>query len=1016
MTDRMRLRLASLVLAFGGCSSDPMSGQRTLDDLVAVGGDARILQDEAWLRVAVSRATHRPSLLAAREGVLVEDDASRPVEARTRAFLASYGGLVGLSRAERDTLPFTIRNVMAHGDEQIVRVTQQHAGLPVHGAELVVRLGARGIASIGGTWVPDVAVDPTPRLSASDASARAIAKVGSTAKATAASLAILPVGLLRGASPDARLAWSVHVEHEGAAYEVWIDALDGRVHEQLSLHQHAMFRRVRSGGFGHFYAEVANEDDPPNALDPDPIHRIFRFSGQSYAFFASAFGRDSYDGEGRTLNATYRADCAAGAYWQYDVNICAGYAVDDIVAHEWGHAYSQYTHGLQYGYESGALNEAYSDIWGETLDLHNGEDGVGGNANDAPAPQGQRWLLGEDVPSFTRDMCMPERSGYPGYLSAETQDCSGSVANNLSIPGHGYALLVDGSATCASDQNVVPGAPTVIGIGILKAAAIYYRAMTVYQTPTTNFVQHADALEASCADLVGAELTPWVLATAPADGTITVADCAEVSNMIAAIGLRDVAPCVPPPPTEVEPQLSRFIGLDPPPVCADGATTFSESFERGIPSTWTLTSTGWSAKHWTVANALPEGRAGQAAHIPGEAGDCSIDRSGSYAMTTPELTAPNSTATIDVRFTHLFDAEMFRDGGNLLVSVDGGDYRIVPDENITYNAYTPWNLEAADASSNPKADERAWHGRESEPNDEYTKAVWITTVVTLDGLVAPGHTYRLRWDFGQDGCVSFANWYVDDVSITSCPSAAAPTITATQPDALDRFTVSWTRSPLTTGLDTLDESTVCDYVEDCETGFAGWTVVGPWERSSAKPEHASTAFHVPTSTNGPDTYATLTRSVAIPATSRATLRWKQWVSSSEALVEISTDGGAHYQAIHRQYTALAPVLEQNAFQTQPLTERTVDLNEYRGTTVLLRFRIRLGDAFYDNTTLTPHRGWWLDDITVDVEEVWSPIYTGTATSRTLRRATAGAYCYRARNSYADGTPTRWSNTVTVTIP
>ena len=41
--------------------------------------------------------------------------------------------------------------------------------------------------------------------------------------------------------------------------------------------------------------------------------------------------------------------------------------------HEWGHAYTQFTHNLIYQWQPGALNESYSDIWGETVDLINKE-------------------------------------------------------------------------------------------------------------------------------------------------------------------------------------------------------------------------------------------------------------------------------------------------------------------------------------------------------------------------------------------------------------------------------------------------------------------------------------------------------------------------------------------------------------------------------------------------------------------------------------------------------------------
>ena len=47
------------------------------------------------------------------------------------------------------------------------------------------------------------------------------------------------------------------------------------------------------------------------------------------------------------------------------------------MAHEWGHAYTEYTSGLIYQYQSGALNESYSDVWGETLDLINGREDEG---------------------------------------------------------------------------------------------------------------------------------------------------------------------------------------------------------------------------------------------------------------------------------------------------------------------------------------------------------------------------------------------------------------------------------------------------------------------------------------------------------------------------------------------------------------------------------------------------------------------------------------------------------------
>ena len=66
-------------------------------------------------------------------------------------------------------------------------------------------------------------------------------------------------------------------------------------------------------------------------------------------------------------------DICPNAYWNgVTTNYCPDFDADDVVAHEWGHAYTQFTHGLIYSYQAGGLNEAYSDIFGEAVDLRVG--------------------------------------------------------------------------------------------------------------------------------------------------------------------------------------------------------------------------------------------------------------------------------------------------------------------------------------------------------------------------------------------------------------------------------------------------------------------------------------------------------------------------------------------------------------------------------------------------------------------------------------------------------------------
>src|SRR3990172_8641247 len=92
---------------------------------------------------------------------------------------------------------------------------------------------------------------------------------------------------------------------------------------------------------------------------------------------------------------------------------------DDGVGHELTHGVTQFESNLFYYYQSGAINEAFSDLWGEFIDLENGT----GN-DDASV----RWLMGEDVTGWgaIRDMENPPAFGDPDrILSANYYEGSG---------------------------------------------------------------------------------------------------------------------------------------------------------------------------------------------------------------------------------------------------------------------------------------------------------------------------------------------------------------------------------------------------------------------------------------------------------------------------------------------------------------------------------------------------------------------------------------------------------------
>jgi hypothetical protein len=84
-----------------------------------------------------------------------------------------------------------------------------------------------------------------------------------------------------------------------------------------------------------------------------------------------------------------------------------GFVDDDVVGHEWSHGYTEYTSGLIYEFQSGAINEAMSDIFGETIDQLNLGDPIG-NGNGANPP---------DIDTYNETMTM--RSVNPPQCTSE---------------------------------------------------------------------------------------------------------------------------------------------------------------------------------------------------------------------------------------------------------------------------------------------------------------------------------------------------------------------------------------------------------------------------------------------------------------------------------------------------------------------------------------------------------------------------------------------------------------------
>jgi len=371
---------------------------------ISVGAETRSPPDDSSNRTDVSIA---PQTGKARFVRLTFEQAERlaqkaggmgATERHAAVFLGDYGALFGVQNASAElALAKTQADYLGSTH---MSYNQVYQGVPVFAGVLRLHFDAQGlITAANGTFIPDIALNPEASLSAAEAASTAEAEVDRPgAVAVNTTLYVYRENLARGISGANRLAYEVEVGNGLDVREfVYVDAHNGKVIDRITGIYDVLDRMVYNQIFDPA-ALVWQEGDPlpftgsPEISDPDVIadvNRVIDYAEDIYNMVSSASGGAflSYDGADATMHSvvdTTLIGCPNamwnGAFTQY----CVGVAGDDTVAHEWGHAYTDYTHNLIYAWQPGALNESYSDIFGEVVDLINGAglDEPGGMRTD----------------------------------------------------------------------------------------------------------------------------------------------------------------------------------------------------------------------------------------------------------------------------------------------------------------------------------------------------------------------------------------------------------------------------------------------------------------------------------------------------------------------------------------------------------------------------------------------------------------------------------------------------------
>lgn len=238
----------------------------------------------------------------------------------------------------------------------------------------------------------------------------------------------------------------------------------------------------------------------------------------TYDYWSAVHGRNSYDDAGAKIRSYVHYNLIAAGYpnnnnafWNGSVMTygdgsgTGGFDILtslDVAGHEIGHAICTYTANLAYQKESGAMNEAFSDIWAACIEYR-------------AAPTKSTWLVGEDIERRSghvalRSMSNPKSEGQPdtyGGTNWINVNCTPTgnndycgVHTNSGVFNHWFYILAVGK----TGTNDIGSSYSVTGIGIDKAAKIAFRLEDVYLTSNSTFANARTSGIQSAIDLYGA--------------------------------------------------------------------------------------------------------------------------------------------------------------------------------------------------------------------------------------------------------------------------------------------------------------------------------------------------------------------------------------------------------------------------------------------------------------------------------------------------------------------------------
>jgi bacillolysin len=466
------------------------------------------------------------------------------------AFLDKHADLFKIERPAADK--FIAYKISPRSSQDVnVHVDQVHKGVPVFGGGYVLSLdGNSNVYNVGGHFLTSITISTIPKINSRKAQDIALENLKSRFDLSAINTSQLyqmlspvklyiyneaflnPAANLNYTSPENyKLVWHIYANLAQVSEEFLIDAFTGAIIKNVDA-RFFVGPQIKdcsaSCACPLKLAGVATPNPTPMPVPTNQyyggtdVNKSYNNSELTRIYYRGEFGRDGANGIGgigdvnETLVKTYWNGChddqcgSGNAWFNYtpplNMTFCAGSIGGDTFGHEYFHAFyaSQFsiTSLLTTEYESGALNEALADIFGEDFDTYLGSEifdwMIGTNSNV------QHRSFSNPADYFYHDLARDVWLPFPDRYSSDsyycgTEDSGGAHTNSTVISK--AAFLASVGTSWGLPLNRFNGCK-IKAIGLYKVTQILFHALIVRSARILSFNEFYDAVNMGCTLLV----------------------------------------------------------------------------------------------------------------------------------------------------------------------------------------------------------------------------------------------------------------------------------------------------------------------------------------------------------------------------------------------------------------------------------------------------------------------------------------------------------------------------------